>query len=71
MQILQNVPMDFITPCSPFGGAGPFFSQHFRNVFEVFFGVAVKVAFLDNFCRFGHPKGSLLESIFAEFADFT
>ena len=43
-----------------FRGAGPSFSQHFRNLFEAFFGVAVKVAFWDMFCRFGHPRGPCL-----------
>ena len=53
-----------------FGGAGPSFAHHFRKLFEAFFGVAVKVAFLSNFCRFGPPAGSLFELILTDFADF-
>ena len=53
-----------------FEGVGPSFLHNFRKLSEAFFGVAVKVAFWGNFCRFARPKGSLSESIFAEFADF-
>ena len=46
-----------------FGGAGPSFLHNVRNLLEVFWGVAVKVAFWGNFCRFGPPKGFVFESM--------
>jgi len=51
-------------------GAGLSFLHNFRKLFEAFFGVAVKVAFVCDFGRSGPPKGSLFVSIFPEITDF-
>ena len=53
-----------------FWSAGLFCFHHFRKLFEVFFGVAVKVTFLCDFGRFGPPKGTLFVSILPEITDF-
>ena len=53
-----------------FGNGGPPFLHDFWILFIVFFHVAAEAAFLLDLCGFGPPKSSLLELIFADFADF-